>query len=527
MFNTRIPLDKQDDYEAAKMILLDAFGDTVDLARQQWWTLRKLHTETFQDCMIRIEEKFQRGARRNLTACLPSILPAECRTYVLERNPGDGMAAAHLAGEFYRINPWKDRSNYSSKYVNRESAQLTRTSEKKDPGVQTEQTPGQSRQNPRPTERDPSRDTYRVPICYSCVVKGHKKPDCPKRVRRLRSPQPKVSSLYVKGKIGDVECSKMVIDSGATQTTVHPNLVPKAQYTGDSILVHLADGSPMECPLAKVCLHLGDRSVQHEVAVLKTGIDDAICSCTGIYCSLRRNKRLLVNPVRITRKQAAKEADQEKLEDAATVQSGAKPVDLSEILDFDDLFFEDDDLIQATSDAQEDVLQLPLPVPLESDDHALLVKQQREDATLASLRELADHLENGYKYEDELLIHEEFDEMGTGWKRIVVPTGRRPAVLSLAHSSSMSGHFGIKKTTARIRKHFTWPGISSDVKTRCTTCPQCQMAARNDRGKVPLIPLPVITVPYSRLAFDVVGLAENKIRLQIYTQMYVLCLQVP
>ena len=56
----------------------------------------------------------------------------------------------------------------------------------------------------------------------------------------------------MKGKIGDVECSKMVIDSGATQTTVHPNLVPKAQYTGDSILVHLADGSPMECPLAKV-----------------------------------------------------------------------------------------------------------------------------------------------------------------------------------------------------------------------------------------------------------------------------------
>ena len=212
-----------------------------------------------------------------------------------------------------------------------------------------------------------------------------------------------------------------------------------------------------------------------------------------------------VNPVRITRKQAAKEAEQEKLEDAATAQSGAKPVDLSEILDFDDSVFEDDDLIQATPDAQEDVLQLPLPVSLESDDHALLVKQQREDATLASLREMADHLENGYKYEDEMLIHEEFDEMGTGWKRIVVPTCRRPAVLSLAHSSSMSGHFGIKKTTARICKHFTWPRISSDVKTRCTTCPQCQMAARNDRGKAPLIPLPVITVPFSRLAFDVVG----------------------
>ena len=43
------------------MILLDAFGDTVDFARQQLLTLRKLPTETFQGCMIRIEEKFQRG----------------------------------------------------------------------------------------------------------------------------------------------------------------------------------------------------------------------------------------------------------------------------------------------------------------------------------------------------------------------------------------------------------------------------------------------------------------------------------
>jgi len=46
----------------------------------------------------------------------------------------------------------------------------------------------------------------------------------------------------------------MVIESGATQTTVHPKLICKAKYmyTGSSILVHLADDSPEEFPLAKV-----------------------------------------------------------------------------------------------------------------------------------------------------------------------------------------------------------------------------------------------------------------------------------
>ena len=244
------------------------------------------------------------------------------------------MTAAHLAEEFYRINPWKERS-HNSKHDRRETAPSTKPT----PVVnRTDQTSGQHRQSPQRTQSQ-TQDSNRVPTCYSCGEKGHKKPDCPKSVRRLRSPQPKVSSLYVSGKIGDVECSKMVIDSGATQTTVHPNLVPKALYTEDSIIVQLADGSPKECPLAKVWLHLGERSIQHEVAVLKTGSDDAI-----LGLDLHLHKYLLqleeeqtaaqttVNPVRITRKQAAENAEQERLDDAATAESGAKPVDLSEIL---------------------------------------------------------------------------------------------------------------------------------------------------------------------------------------------------
>lgn len=240
------------------------------------------------------------------------------------------MTAAHLAEEFYRINPWKERSH--SKYDHRETVPSTKTSEKEDPGISgTEQ---QSRQN--------TQDLHQVPTCYSCGEKGHKKPDCPKSVRRLCPPKPDVSSLYVKGKIGDIECSKMVIDSGATQTTVHPDLVPKALYTGDSILVHLADGLPMECPLANVYLHLGEHSVQHEVAVLKTGSDDAI-----LGLDLHLHKYLL------------------QLEEEQTATT------------------------QATPDAEDDA-QLPLPALLESDDRTLLIQQQQEDETMAAVRKMAE-----------------------------------------------------------------------------------------------------------------------------------------
>ena len=39
--------------------------------------------------------------------------------------------------------------------------------------------------------------------------------------------------------------------------------------------------------------------------------------------------------------------------------------------------------------------------------------------------------------------------------------------------------------------------------------PQCQKSARNDQGRAPLVPLPVITVPFARLASDVVGHLPN------------------
>ena len=67
--------------------------------------------------MIRIEEKFKRG----LDGCsthfdyittlslskFTSLLSADCMTYVLGRNPKDGIVAANLADEFYQLNPWK------------------------------------------------------------------------------------------------------------------------------------------------------------------------------------------------------------------------------------------------------------------------------------------------------------------------------------------------------------------------------------------------------------------------------------
>lgn len=54
--------------------------------------------------------------------------------------------------------------------------------------------------------------------------------------------------------------------------------------------------------------------------------------------------------------------------------------------------------------------------------------------------------------------------------QIVIPTGLRQNVLSLAHDHQWSGHLGITKTYDRILRHFFWPGLKQDVAQFCRTC---------------------------------------------------------
>ena len=103
------------------------------------------------------------------------------------------------------------------------------------------------------------------------------------------------------------------------------------------------------------------------------------------------------------------------------------------------------------------------------------------------------------------MVHIKVDKLGTAWTRVVMLKCRLQLILALAHSNPMGGHFGMKRNSTRVRKHFTWPGLSVDLNSLWTSCPQSQKAARNDHSRAPLVPLPVITVPFSRLAFDVVG----------------------
>uniref|UniRef100_A0A803J7L8 Gypsy retrotransposon integrase-like protein 1 n=1 Tax=Xenopus tropicalis TaxID=8364 RepID=A0A803J7L8_XENTR len=90
-------------------------------------------------------------------------------------------------------------------------------------------------------------------------------------------------------------------------------------------------------------------------------------------------------------------------------------------------------------------------------------------------------------------------------EQLVVPKPYRKIVLDLAHSHIMGGHLGVEKTTERILQRFFWPGVYREVKDYCGSCPVCQISAPKSHFHSPLIPLPIIEVPFERIAMDLVG----------------------
>ena len=59
VYIARASTDVKNDYEAIKTILLDSFRDTVQQARKDWGTLRKLQGESPEELVIRIEGKIK------------------------------------------------------------------------------------------------------------------------------------------------------------------------------------------------------------------------------------------------------------------------------------------------------------------------------------------------------------------------------------------------------------------------------------------------------------------------------------
>ena len=131
--------------------------------------------------------------------------------------------------------------------------------------------------------------------------------------------------------------------------------------------------------------------------------------------------------------------------------------------------------------------------------------QQREQERVEKYEQEKEQT-NGYVYADGVLVHVKVADPGREWTREVVPTPRRREVLDVDHRGLSGGHFSHNRMVGSLRQYFTWPGVRRDARSYCSSCLGCQKAGRPLQHKVPMVETPIISVPYQRLACDLIGL---------------------
>ena len=90
-------------------------------------------------------------------------------------------------------------------------------------------------------------------------------------------------------------------------------------------------------------------------------------------------------------------------------------------------------------------------------------------------------------------------------EQLVLPLQCRKTVLQLAHEVPFAGHLGREKTARRVLQRFYWQTLCRDVGEFCKSCGTCQKTSKYKGKRAPLIPLPIIDVPFKRVAIDIVG----------------------
>lgn len=141
---------------------------------------------------------------------------------------------------------------------------------------------------------------------------------------------------------------------------------------------------------------------------------------------------------------------------------------------------------------------------------------QLNDPTLARARENVKIIDGVLIYPDVTLAYPhiamqnnllyQVDKQGEDIvEQLIVPKPFRKMVLDLAHGHLLGGHLGMEKTKERILMRFFWPGLVAEVRDYCTSCPECQYTSPAPNFRSPLVPLPIVEVPFERIAMDLVG----------------------
>ena len=346
-------------------------------------------------------------------------------------------------------------------------------------------------------------DTKPKSGCFKCGNFDHFSKNCPKTLNRTNKTieeKAEIVGVSLSGGESDKNnsnlplakgtCNSSIVtvmrDTGSSIISVRPSVVSPANIVQGQVKVRFADGEQKSVPKAKVRIESPFFKGVAEVAciqglpfdVLVGNVPGAMCACIDIDENDKVSDHVdteCSNFICAVETRAQVKADEScRPKKVTNVGVGNIQFDLTAL---------------STND---------------------LINMQKSDVSIKSCWEKVDANLLTYprfcKRNDVLIrIANSRNNLRDMLQQIVLPKEMRDRVMSLAHDTVMSGHLGVNKTKERISSHFYWPGMDKDIALFCRSCEKCQKNSINKPAKAPLINLPVINTPFSRVAIDLIG----------------------
>ncbi|XP_041365121.1 uncharacterized protein LOC121380393 [Gigantopelta aegis] len=486
------------DYDKLKNALLHRYDLTQEGFRQKFRTAKVEVGETYTQFLSRMTGYVHRwikmsGINQDFEGLFDLLLreqllnsaSTELTLYLKERTPESADKMASLAETFVEA---RKGAVHSIKQEERDRRQYV--------GGERGRIPGKNFSNNYNSHTNSHRcsESHRpwAPKCFVCDKKGHIARECPNRNKSTREIRDKeVIACMVsmkKNRLVERDDSNMNVfvgtnlgkdttiirDTGCSTVVIRKCLVPENDMTGEIGSYVTLDGEVKEAPWCETYIKTPYYTGKVRAMVLDNPIYDIVIG--NVIGAKDATKRDIAQTIGIMETRAQVKRRNQKMQP----------------------------LITPT-------------IQIEGVNPEQIRAEQRKDEGLEKLFKLAEAGEETLKginfskfvIENELLKRKSQSpnvEHGKLFDQLVVPTKLRVKVMRVAHETVLAGHMATQKTINRVQRHFYWPGLQGDIRRFCQSCDVCQRTIPKGRvGKALLGKMPVIDVPFERVAVDLVG----------------------
>eukprot|EP00731_Ephydatia_muelleri_P033526 Em0031g34a len=457
------------EYDGVKAAILRRYDITEETYRQRFREITKNVVESHRDVSIRLGDLANKWLKGLTTVeqvkeaivleQLLYTLGPSVRVWVKERKPKTALEAGQLADDY-------SEARKQTAKESRPGVDLASPASSEKPTRHDQEQPDKEEGDKRSAkERHYSRSGYRNKdhhshvTCYNCGRQGHFASRCPEKAMYCGDSLRHKAALQKAGVVEGQIVEDIVLDTGCSKTLIHHALVPrKKMLQGEAVTIRCAHGDNALYPLAMVDLVVDGVPLTVEAAVSKT---------LPVSVLLGTDVPELVRFLRTDSKDSRNFGGCEAL--MMVTRAGAKKREAEKE-------------IQRQKEEESEVR----PTPIASE---LAEEVQREE-------------ELPIEVNPELCSLDE--ELFSGGRPRVKLTRSQKRMQRRQHQRDIPvGALDMSAVELqKLQETLHW---LRDVEEFCKCCRICQKASRLKGSKAPLIPLPIVTEPFRRVAMDIVG----------------------